>query len=137
MPGFGVVVAAAATSAFPALTQPQIAPTAREMYVACTLFVRDAELEVGPPGTMAKVAPTRCAMAGLSAVTFAEGHQPDRKYNFCLPKTAEMEAGRLRAMAIAYLDYFERRGAMANPGGDGIAAFTLAQVHRWPCPSSR
>ena len=56
----------------------------------------------------------------------------DNRFRFCLPKTAEISQNPTRAMAYAFIDFFEANAA-AIADRPGNEAFVAAMIFKWPC----
>lgn len=110
------------------------APTPRDLYVSCYLYVNQAALSSGNGGRE-PYNPVTCGLLVLSAIANREGRSVKSSYRFCLPKTAEVNTAPDRAIAFAYIDYFENV-ASRIPIEDGRAAFVAALIRKWPCPPS-
>lgn len=126
------LAAALLSLAGPASVQemPAPKPSARDLYVACYLYLRDEAVISKSAGYH----PMGCAAAALSGMVYREGQSQPSKYKFCLPSDAAVEADIPKAMAAAYLDGFDELPPAARRG-DGAAAFVVVLMRKWPCPA--
>lgn len=120
---------------------PLPVPTVRDLYVGCNLAVQRTDVPKRADGRFERFSAAWCGMAALKAIANREGQQPAHKgYTFCLPKTAEISTDPARAMAFAYIDYYERYSGYfetRNPGtlsSDGETFYLAAMIKKWPCP---
>jgi hypothetical protein len=115
---------------------PTPEPTARDVYVSCWLYVNNADVPKDAAGKLQPFSSERCGVYSLVAITYREGRSKteDNRYRFCLPNTAELSTDSPRAMAFAYVDYFESRAAQLA-SKDGKTAYTAAMILKWPCPA--
>lgn len=120
---------------------PPAPPTARDLYVGCYLYVHGNDVPKDTTGHAENYSASWCGLAAIKAVTYREGEQPEHKgLTFCLPKTSEMSTDPARAMAFAYLDYYEKYISYfetkrpGTPSADGETFYTAAMISRWPCP---
>jgi hypothetical protein len=117
---------------------PEPKPTARDLYVGCSLLVNDNDVLRNSSGKAERYSAARCAGQGLSAITYREGWSQDKdnKYRFCLPKTPEASQNPTRAMAYAYLEYFEAN-SFRVAAEDGQTNYTIAMIVKWPCKADK
>ncbi len=113
---------------------PAPKPTARDMYVACYLLAHDSDVPKRASGQAEQFSSSYCAAASLSMIANREGKENTSKYRFCLDRGAATSANIPKAMAFAYLDYFEGP-ALRDKGVDGMPAYLFAMMERWPCPA--
>jgi hypothetical protein len=117
---------------------PRPLPNARELYVGCSLYVRGDDVAKGRDGYATNYSSVICGFQSLAAIANRESMIAGKNnaLRFCLPKTAEATQDPTRAMAYAYLDYFERIGSrMADK--DGATVFIVAMIDKWPCESPK
>ena len=109
-------------------------PTARDIYVGCSLFVNDADVPKDENGHFRAFSGERCALYSLLAIRDRESKVvgKDNRLRFCLPHTAEVSQNPARAMAYTYIEFFETRSAtLADKPGN--TAYVLAMISKWPC----
>lgn len=111
---------------------PAPKPTARDLYVACYLLAHDTGVLEKDDGSAELFSSDYCKIASLSMITNREGEANTAKYKFCLDNGAAISADPPKAMAFAYLDFFES-GSIVDTGMDGSAAYLMAMMARWPC----
>lgn len=111
---------------------PEPTPTARDMYISCYLLAHETDVPSRPNGKPETFSMTWCGARGLAEIAGHEGKAVESKYKFCLDDRAATQTDTLKAMAYAYLDFYENN-ANLNRGADGRAAFLFAMVARWPC----
>lgn len=115
----------------PSLAQESSNPTARDLYVGCSLLVHRAELK---GTTDPSFGPRSCSSAIAGAYLYNEGRPKTDPHAFCPPQTAAYRAGVHEAAASAYIDFVE-----GNPKGialldaDGTAALIIALRSQWSC----
>ena len=112
---------------------PTPKPTARDLYVGCYLYVHRYDVPKDDDGRPQIFSAAWCSLAAIKAISYREGKRPEHKgHTFCLPKTAELSTDPARAMAFAYMDYYE---SIVNgiENVDGELAYTVAMIKRWPC----
>lgn len=112
---------------------PAPMPTPRDLHTSCHLLLRGNDANQ-VDGQHEPFSSWSCALATLSAITHREGRAEGKPNDlrFCLPNTADVSADIGRAMAAAYIDWFEQRPQRANQM-EGRTAFVLAMIERWPC----
>lgn len=117
-----------------AQTIPGTKPSARDLYIGCSLLVNDNDVLKDSLGNIERYSAAACALQGFIAITNREGWSKDKdnKYRFCLPKTSEASQNPSRAMAYAYLEYFEAHSRRIA-AEDGQTNYTIAMIFKWPC----
>lgn len=120
-----------------AAAAPLQVPSARDLYIGCSLFVRQDDVLRDSDGRTRPYSATTCGLQAIMAITDREGRSntKDNRLRFCLPGTAEASRDPATAMAYAYIDYFERVGSRL-PGTDGRYVYVAAMIDKWPCPLS-
>lgn len=114
---------------------PQSPPTARDVYVSCSLLVRNTDVSPSTKdGRPLPYSSTVCSLYALAAMGLREGKSAaeDNGRRWCLPKDAQSQQKTLETMAYAYIDVFESHfSRMAS--GPGREAFLAAMIVKWPC----
>lgn len=113
---------------------PEAPPTARDMYVSCYLLANDTDVFDKPNGKHEKFSATWCGARAIAEIATHEGNGVQSKFKFCLDRDAATRTDPAKAMAYAYLDFYERAD-LRDRNADGRAAYLFAMVARWPCPS--
>lgn len=110
-------------------------PSARDLHTGCHLLLQGTDVPKRD-GKAELFSGVVCSALELSAIAKREGavESGDNRLRFCLPKTVEASTNSDRAMAAAYIDWYEQQPARANQM-DGPIAFVVAMIDRWPCPS--
>ena len=131
--------------------QPQAAaaepvrPTARDIYVGCSLLLVNVALDdrrpVGERGYARWFDASTCYLIAARALSEQSGNSAGRGQgndhpSFCPPDWLNLSVHNVRPMAVAYLAYFERRAA-AIADRPAYRVFVTAMRERWPCPSRR
>ncbi len=111
---------------------PAPKPTARDLYIACYLLAHETDVLKRPDGKSELFGSSYCGLASISMIANREGQENPNKYKFCLDRSASTTANIPKAMAFAYLDYYEGP-ALKDKGVDGSAAYLFAMMARWPC----
>lgn len=112
---------------------PAPKPTARDLYVGCYLMVHRTDVPKDNNGHPEVFSADWCGLAAIKAITYREGDRPEHKgYTFCLPKTAEMGTDPARAMAFAYMDWYESI-VTGIEDKDGESAYVVSLIKKWPC----
>ena len=116
---------------------PSPEPTARDLYVSCSLQVRDIDIPKASDGKLQAIDPTRCTLNALAALGLRSGRTEgsDNSRRFCLPRDAQSQQQTANVMAYAYIDFFEQRitHIEGGPGKPGKEAFLAAMIVKWPC----
>jgi len=107
-------------------------PTARDMYVACVLFLNQVDVPLDSEGKTRLYSARRCDIDGLPEIATRHGRRISNLDTFCLPHSSEVNSDPRRAMALAYVDYYEKIGS-ASSFFDGAGSFLLAMIDKWPC----
>ena len=115
-----------------AMELPAPKPSARDMYVACYLLVNDNDALKQADGKSELYSSSYCNLASLSMIANREGKENPSKYKFCLDSRSATSTNIPKAMAFAYLDFYEG-AALKDKGTDGSAAYLFAMMARWPC----
>lgn len=131
------MVMAFAFLSYPAPAQqalPRPDPTPRDIYVGCYLYLQGIELPRDDQGLARPYSAARCGGLAVLAIARREGRVPGQRNDlrFCLPDTADVDTDPARAMAAAYIDWYERTGSRM-PQREYAGAFTIAMISRWPC----
>lgn len=131
---FAMAAACINIGAYAQVTDPPLPkPTARDLYVGCYLSAHQTDVPKDAAGRFERFSGAWCDLASLKAVTNREGKRPEHKgYTFCLPESVELNTNLGRAMALAYLDYYESI-VTGIAGQDGETAYTVAMIKKWPC----
>ncbi|HMT42204.1 hypothetical protein [Sphingorhabdus sp.] len=107
---------------------------AREVYVACYLLTQNAS--VAEENKDFRARSIVCSMLGLKAATFHNGPtvaaDVSETFHSCMPTTPDFTDDPSRAMAYAYLAYFEKHAAVIG-SASGEKAFLHAMAQKWPC----
>lgn len=111
-------------------------PTARDMYIACVLFLDGVDLPLDSEGRARLYSARRCDLDALPEMSSRDGREVSNRDMFCLPDTPEIGSDPRRAMAQAYVDHYERIG-WGSSFFDGEVAFLTAMINKWPCARSR
>lgn len=125
-----VLVAFAAQAGAQEIPRPKATP--KDVYVSCYLLVRDKAVNPDLGGVDPPYQSTTCAAFALLSIATREGAPATVRYRFCLPDDAYTSAEPAKAMAYAYIDWFEKLG-FAVKDDNGAAAFVFAMIDRWPC----
>lgn len=128
------IVALTFSSVAQGRTVPMPEPTARDLYIACYLFVHESDVPKGKDGNPQRFSPGWCQIVAMRALNFREGKRLEHNgYEFCLPKTSEMATDPARAMAFAFMDHYE---SVVNglKEANGTTAYAVAMIEKWPCP---
>jgi hypothetical protein len=116
---------------------PKPQPTARDLYVSCSLQVRDIDIPMDKEGQLHRVDPTICTLNAFAAMGLRSGRTEggDNSRRFCLPNDAQSQQQTANVMAYAYIDFFETRVTRmeGGPGKPGKEAFLAALIVKWPC----
>lgn len=117
-------------------TEPRPRVTARDLYIGCTLFARNAEASsLDDPGEKLPFSAIRCVETAFNALGYSRMIRPGTDWEYCLPDSASVAADRARSMALAYLDFYEAVGRV-KPNDDGLTMFLYAMKETWPCDPS-
>jgi hypothetical protein len=108
-------------------------PSPSDLYVGCYLFVHKTDVPVDAESHAEMFSGARCGLTSILAITYREGANDHQRLKFCLPKTTDVRIDPARAMAIAYLEWFELYGSRIPNDHDGNAAFVTAMIMKWPC----
>ncbi len=106
--------------------------TGGDMYVSCYLYAHNTDVPKRSDGSAEIFSGEMCGLTTIALIVNREGQRPGMQYTFCLPRTAEFQTDPARAMAFAYLDYYDSRGANMRDA-TGRQLLLLAMVDRWPC----
>lgn len=125
---------ALALSSMAASTQalPPQKPTARELYIGCSLFVRDADIAQKAETSLQAFSAERCALTAFMALKYWRQITPGTDWEYCIPTTASISADRGKAIANAYLDFYEKYGRV-KPEEDGLTIMLYGLKETWPC----
>ena len=108
---------------------------AREVYVACYLLTQNASIAEEDKEFRARS--IVCSMLSLKAATFHNGPTASadvpKAFQYCMLNTPEITDDPSRAMAYAYLAYFEKHASVIG-SARGETAFLHAMAQKWPCP---
>jgi hypothetical protein len=115
-------------------TLPKPKPTARDLYIGCSLFVRHTDVASDGTGLSRPFSAAYCGSYSVAARALLGGRVKvgDNSRRFCLPNDAQTAQEPAQVMAYAYIDFFENRvGHMAT--GPGFEAYLAAMIVKWPC----
>lgn len=127
------IATAACSTAAAAADLPSPKPNARDLYVSCFLLAHETDVLKQSNGKSDLFGSSYCSLASISMIVNREGKENPKKYKFCLDRSASVAANIPKAMAFAYLDFFEGP-ALKDKGVDGSSAYLFAMIARWPCP---
>lgn len=108
----------------------------QDVYVSCYLLVHETDVPQ-PNGRSELFSASTCAAMSVVAIATREGDRPEVKYRFCLPSRSSVSGDPARAMARAYLDWYETKGFAAPDQSNGAAMFVISQVETFPCAGAR
>lgn len=113
---------------------PSISATPRDLHTGCHLTLRETDVPQRD-GRNEPFSAAICRLAIIGAILHREGRSAtDRNdLRFCLPHSADADSNPSRAMAAAYVDWYESNPARANSMPDGRTALVVAMIERWPC----
>ncbi len=115
----------------PSHAQETVDPTARDLYVGCSLLIHRAELKGANEPSFS---PNSCSRAINGAYLYNDGRSKTDPDAFCPPKTAAYRADFREAAASAYIDYLEGRAkGILMLDADGTAAMVMALQAQWRC----
>jgi hypothetical protein len=116
---------------------PKVQVSSRDLYISCSLLVRDIEIPPRKDGQMEIIDPKICMLHALTNLTLMNGRvkDSDSSRRFCLPNDAQSQQQTANVMAYAYIDFFETRVTRmeGGPGKPGKEAFLAALIVKWPC----
>ena len=114
-------------------------PTAREIYVACSLYVRGVGLVHDRPDAERTywIDSAGCYVTAVRALTLHTGNRTTgtgsrRTPPFCPPDDLNVSVHDVRPLAAAYLAYFERH-AVEVAERPAFPVLLQAMIERWPC----
>ena len=114
-------------------------PTAREIYVACSLHVRGVALvhDRPDPDRTYWIDSAGCHATALRALTLHVGDRTTgagsrRTPPFCPPEALNLSVHDTRPLAAAYLAWFEQH-APEVAERPAFPAFLRAMIEQWPC----
>lgn len=130
-----VLLASTPTEAQEVVSPSRPAPTAKEVYLGCSLLIRDEELasEIYEDGKQKPYSSLSCGVTALLALGYQRKIKPGNTWEYCMPENASTTTNRLRAMAATYVDFYDRQGSQ---GLDiqGLTMMLIAFKTVWPCP---
>jgi hypothetical protein len=113
---------------------PRSTSTARDIYIGCGLFVRGKDVTRDEQGHQELYSGAQCALYSLMAIGQRQGRRngEDNRQRFCLPQVYEIRQEPTRAMAYAYIEFFESRPSVLADWS-GIDAYMAGMISKWPC----
>ncbi|WP_233994318.1 hypothetical protein [Erythrobacter litoralis] len=109
------------------------AASPRQLYVACTLMLTGNELADREfAGKFKPMSAPACLFAAMNTLKLGMGQDAQDAFRFCPNGNLDFDSNAPRAMARAYLEYFESSAENLREIS-GLAAFVIAQKTRWPC----
>lgn len=115
---------------------PRPAPTARDLYLGCSLLIRDETLsaETYDDRSQKPYSAISCGLAAFVALGYENRIKPGNEWVYCLPRNASTSTGvnQQKTMAMAYVDFYERIGR-AKPDMAGFDMMLYAFKDTWPC----
>ena len=105
----------------------------RQLYVACSLMLTGDDLaEREVLGRYKPTSAPSCLAATIRALALGNGRNAEKPLRFCPSGSLDFDTDPPKAMARAYVEYFEN-AAPQIAKISGLAAFVLAQKEKWPC----
>jgi hypothetical protein len=105
----------------------------RQLYVACSLMISGDDLAVRQIGGEFKpTSAAACVTVAVQALALGAGNKSEERFRFCPQGTLDFDSDPPRAMARAYIEFFEA-SAVQLQDTSGLAAFLLSQKTKWPC----
>jgi hypothetical protein len=127
-----LIFATAIARAQPAV--PPSLPTARDLYIGCSLVLRKNDV---PQAGKVPYSAATCAVVSLEVMILHDGRDlSGGKRRFCLPLPKD-EASHATEMPRAYVEYYEAAGGRFA-ARDGKTVFIAAMLEKFPCkPGTR
>jgi hypothetical protein len=114
-------------------------PSAREIYVACSLHIREVGLIHARPNPESTfwIDSAGCYWTAVRALSLHTGDRTtgagsNRTPSFCPPESLNVSVHDVRPLAAEYLIYFERHAAEVAER-PAFPVFLRAMIERWPC----
>lgn len=115
---------------------PPVAPTARDLYIGCNLYIRDTEVTDRDKRHAPPYSAEACSLIAFMAFGYSRKIKPGNEWEYCVPEDATWAADPVRAMATKYVDTYERY-RFPDPNKHGLTMMLYMFKIGWPCPRSR
>jgi hypothetical protein len=115
---------------------PPSTPTARDVYIGCSLAIRNTEVanvrkDFAPPYSA-----IACGLVAFSALGYSRKIKPGNEWEYCMPENAAMAANPLNAMATEYVNLYEHY-RFPDPDKQGLTMMLYMFKIGWPCAKSK
>jgi len=117
-----------------ALKMPTVPPTARDLYIGCSLYLRETETDDVKEAYTPPHSALACAGVAFNAFGYSSAIKPGNEWEYCTPQTAAFKADPLRALVAAYVDAYERL-RFPEPNKQGLTMMLYMLKISWPCSS--
>ena len=114
---------------------PTASPTARDLYIGCSLLLRDTETTNVEEGYAPPYSAIACASVVFNAYGYSSKIKPGNEWEYCTPEGAAFQANRMNAIAAAYVDTYEEL-RFPEPNKQGLTMMLYMLKTAWPCSSS-
>lgn len=118
------------------LDSPPVSPTARDLYIGCSLYLRGTEIADTKSGKTPPYSALACGVVAFNAFGYSRSIKPGNEWEYCIPENAGWAADPVRALATAYVDTYERL-RFPEPNKQGLTMMLYMFKINWPCANSK
>jgi hypothetical protein len=115
---------------------PPVTPTARDLYIGCSLYIRDKEIANATKVPGLAYSAEACSLVAFMAYGYSRAIKPGNEWEYCVPENAAWAADPVRALATAYVDTYEKF-RVPNLNKQGLTTMLYMFKLNWPCAKSK
>jgi hypothetical protein len=115
---------------------PPATPTARDLYIGCSLFIRSTEVAYTDKHHAPPYSAIACSLTALMAFGYSRKIKPGNEWEYCVPENADWAAEPGRVLATRYVESYEHY-RFPDPNKQGLTMMLYLFKLAWPCPKSK
>ena len=109
-----------------------ISGNARDLYIGCSLYLRDNEVKPVLDGQYPTYSSITCATTAFNAMGYSKAIKPRSDWDYCIPKDASTSASPIRAIIGTYVNFYEKYG-VGDRDMQGLTMMLYSLKSTWPC----
>lgn len=111
---------------------PPVRPSARDLYIGCSLYIRDTEVAYTDKRRAPPYSAFACSTVAFLAYGYLRKIKPGNEWEYCTPEGAGWAADPMRALASEYVDGYECV-RFPDPNKQGLTMMLYMFKIGWPC----